>query len=78
MYGRDRRWRSVMRSSCHVTAGDVVGWRSIVLENDDLQVVVLPDKGAEIHQIVDLRSVQPWTSYPSARACGPPPSRVFL
>lgn len=43
-------------ASCRVTAGDVAGWRSVVLENDDLRVVVLPDKGAEIHQIVDLRS----------------------
>jgi galactose mutarotase-like enzyme len=43
-------------ASCRVTAGAVAGWRSVVLENDDLRVVVLPDKGAEIHQIVDLRS----------------------
>ena len=43
-------------ASCGVTAGNVVGWQSVVLENDDLRVVVLPDKGAEIHQIVDLRS----------------------
>lgn len=39
-----------------VTAGTVAGWRSVVLENDVLRVVVLPDKGAEIHQIVDRRS----------------------
>ena len=39
-----------------MTAGAVAGWRSVVLENDVLRVVVLPDKGAEIHQIVDLRS----------------------
>ena len=41
---------------CTVTAGEVAGWPSVVLENDDVRVVVLPDKGAEIHQIVDLRS----------------------
>jgi Domain of unknown function (DUF4432) len=42
--------------SCSVTNGEVSGWRSVVLENDELRVVVLPDKGAEIHQVVDLRS----------------------
>ena len=39
-----------------VAAGNVAGWRSVVLENDVVSVVVLPDKGAEIHQIIDLRS----------------------
>jgi hypothetical protein len=43
-------------ASCRAAAGNVAGWQSVVLENDDLQVIVLPDKGAEIHQIVDLRS----------------------
>jgi Domain of unknown function (DUF4432) len=43
-------------ASCRVTTGTVAGWRSVVLENDDIRVVVLPDKGAEIHQIIDLRS----------------------
>ena len=43
-------------ASCRVTTGDVVGWSSVVLENDDLRVTVLPDKGAEIHQIADVRS----------------------
>jgi len=42
--------------SCHVATGEVAGWRSIVLESEDLRLVVLPDKGAEIHQLVDLRS----------------------
>ena len=42
--------------SCRVTTGEVTGWRSVVLENDALQVVVLPDKGAEIHQLVDLQT----------------------
>ena len=45
--------------SCRVEAGTVNGWRSVVIENDELRVVVLPDKGAEIHQIVDLRSGTP-------------------
>ena len=43
-------------SSCRVDVGEVAGWRSVVLENDVLRVVVLPDKGAEIHQLTDLRS----------------------
>jgi hypothetical protein len=42
--------------SCRVGAGEAAGWRSVVLENDALRVTVLPDKGAEIHQITDLRS----------------------
>ena len=42
--------------SCRVTTGEVSGWRSVVLENDEIRVVVLPDKGAEIHQITDCRS----------------------
>ena len=41
---------------CRVGVGDLAGWRSVVLENDAVRVVVLPDKGAEIHQITDLRS----------------------
>ncbi len=43
-------------ANCRVTTETVAGWRSVVLENDDIRVVVLPEKGAEIHQIVDLRS----------------------
>lgn len=42
--------------SCRVSRGEVVGWRSVVLENDLIRVVVLPDKGAELHQLTDLRS----------------------
>ena len=42
--------------SCRVAAGEVAGWRSVVIENDAIRVVVLPDKGAEIHQITELRS----------------------
>lgn len=33
----------------------MTGWEKVVLENDDLRVVVLPDKGAEIHELRDLR-----------------------
>jgi hypothetical protein len=42
--------------SCRVTTGDVAGWRSILLENDAMQVIVLPEKGAEIHRLVDRRT----------------------
>jgi galactose mutarotase-like enzyme len=49
--------RSRRGAGCSVSlTGDVAGWRSVVLENGKLRVVVLPDKGAEIHQIVDLRT----------------------
>ena len=41
-------------SSCRVSAGVVVGWRSVVLENGLVRVIVLPDKGAEIHQLTHL------------------------
>src|SRR5438094_4569653 len=39
-----------------VTAGEETGWRSVVLESDELRVVVLPDKGAEIHRLVHRES----------------------
>jgi hypothetical protein len=42
--------------SPRVSTGTVVGWRSVVLENDLIRVVVLPDKGAELHQLTDLRT----------------------
>ena len=41
-------------ASCRVSTGAADGWRSIVLENDELRVVVLPDKGADIYEFVDL------------------------
>jgi galactose mutarotase-like enzyme len=36
--------------------GEETGWRSVVLESDELRVVVLPDKGAEIHRLVHRES----------------------
>ena len=39
-----------------VSFGEETGWRSVVLESDELRVVVLPDKGAEIHRLVHLKS----------------------
>lgn len=39
-----------------VSFGDETGWRSVALESDELRVVVLPDKGAEIHRLVHRES----------------------
>jgi galactose mutarotase-like enzyme len=39
-----------------VSFGEETGWRSVVLESDELRVVVLPDKGAEIHKLVHRES----------------------
>src|SRR5207247_1999198 len=43
-------------SSSRVSRSSVAGWRSVTLENDVLSVTVLPDKGADIYSLVDLRS----------------------
>ena len=40
--------------SCRVSTGTVAGWRSLVLESDELRVTVLPEKGADIYELVDL------------------------
>jgi galactose mutarotase-like enzyme len=39
-----------------VSTGTVEGWRSLVLEDETLQVTVLPDKGADVYSLVDLRT----------------------
>lgn len=39
-----------------VSFGEETGWPSVVLESDGLRVVVLPDKGAEIHRLVHRES----------------------
>jgi hypothetical protein len=39
-----------------VSVAEENGWRSVVLESNELQVVVLPDKGAEIHRLVHRES----------------------
>ena len=41
---------------CSLTTGLVAGWESVVLQNDLLRVTVLPGKGADIHELVDLES----------------------
>ena len=37
-----------------VTEGVIAGWRAVRMANDALSVTVLPDKGADIYEIVDL------------------------
>jgi uncharacterized protein DUF4432 len=39
-----------------VSSGEETGWLSVVLESTELRVVVLPDKGAEIHRLVHRES----------------------
>jgi galactose mutarotase-like enzyme len=41
-------------SSCRISTGTVAGWQSLALESDDLRVTVLPEKGADIYEFVDL------------------------
>src|SRR5258708_36368182 len=49
-----------------VSFDEETGWPSVVLESDELRVVVLPDKGAEIHRLihrgsgVDVLFKGPW------------------
>jgi hypothetical protein len=42
--------------NCRVSRGSVQGWESVVLESDRLRVTVLPKKGADIYELVDVRS----------------------
>jgi galactose mutarotase-like enzyme len=41
-------------AGCRVSTGTASGWQSLVLENDELRVVVLPEKGADIYELVDI------------------------
>jgi len=41
-------------ADCRVSTGTVAGWRTLVLESDELRVTVLPEKGADIYELVDL------------------------
>lgn len=43
-------------SSCSLSHRDVSGWDALVLEGERLRVTVLPDKGADIVELVDLAS----------------------
>jgi galactose mutarotase-like enzyme len=40
--------------ACSLSASERAGWRAIVLENEHLRVVVLPEKGADIFELVHL------------------------
>jgi hypothetical protein len=39
-----------------ITEGAVRGWRALTAEDGRLRVTVLPEKGAEVHELVDLES----------------------
>jgi hypothetical protein len=39
-------------TDCRISLETVAGWRAIILENDFLQVVLLPDKGADIYRLI--------------------------
>lgn len=41
-------------TSATVREGEIEGWRSLALEGDAVRVTVLPDKGADIVELVDL------------------------
>ncbi len=42
--------------ACALSVGERAGWRAVVLENERLRLVVLPEKGADIYELVDLES----------------------
>src|SRR5687768_16814447 len=39
-----------------VREGELEGWRPVTVENEALRLTVLPDKGADMVELVDLRS----------------------
>ena len=39
-------------AGCRISTETIAGWRAVVLENDLLRVVLLPDKGAEIYRLI--------------------------
>ena len=39
-----------------ISTGSVGGWPSLILTNDALRVTVLPEKGADIYELTDLRT----------------------
>jgi galactose mutarotase-like enzyme len=41
---------------CKISFGDRSGWRAVELENELVRVVLLPDKGAEVYELVHLAS----------------------
>jgi len=45
-----------MTSTCSIAHRDVNGWDALVLESDRLRVTVLPEKGADIYELVDVAS----------------------
>ncbi|HEY2935540.1 MAG TPA: DUF4432 family protein [Gaiellaceae bacterium] len=45
-----------MTGGCSISRLLLAGWDAVVLENGRLRVAVLPDKGADIYELVDLAS----------------------
>jgi galactose mutarotase-like enzyme len=43
-------------SDCRLRETTLSGWRALILENDRLQAVVLPERGAELLRLVDVPS----------------------
>ena len=42
-----------MSEDCDLLAGERAGWRALTLRNGRIEVTVLPEKGCEIHELVD-------------------------
>ena len=42
--------------TCSVSVSERVGWRAVVLENERVRIALLPDKGAEVYELVDIAS----------------------
>jgi hypothetical protein len=68
-----------------LTESTLAGWRAITLAGEELEVVVLPERGAEIYALVDLRSEMdllfhaPWgLSPPGAPPAEGSDGHVFL
>src|SRR5262245_52036922 len=49
------RGRTLSMSSltdCRISTETIAGWRAIVLENDLIRAVLLPDKGADLYRLI--------------------------
>ena len=44
----------MVRARCGLTETMLNGWRALILTSEELEVTVLPDKGADIYRLVDL------------------------
>jgi galactose mutarotase-like enzyme len=61
-------------TGCRITEGSAAGWRTLTLENDLIRAVLLPDKGADLYQLVHIASgvnvlyAAPWGLQPPGAA----------